>query len=81
MAPLESKIARVEISIDERSDQIRQFFKIHKGQRIDFEDLFDEPSKTYFVVTFMSVLVLVNTNELIIEQEGNFEKIYLKERS
>lgn len=81
MAPLESKIARVEISIDERSDQIRQFFKIHKGQRIDFEDLFDEPSRTYFVVTFMSVLVLVNTNELIIEQEGNFEKIYLKERS
>lgn len=81
MTPLESKIARVEISIDERSDQIRQFFKVHKGQKIHFEDLFDEPSKTYFVVTFMSVLVLVNMNELEIEQEGNFEEIYLKERS
>lgn len=79
MTPLESRIARVEISIEERSDQIRQYFKCHKNQRIDFEDLFEEPTKVFFVVTFLSVLVLVNTNELIIEQEGNFEKIYLKE--
>lgn len=81
LTPLESKIARVEISIDERSEQIKQFFRLHKGQRIDFEDLFDEPSKAFFVVTFLSVLVLVNKNELMIEQEGNFEKIYLKERT
>lgn len=79
LAPLESKIARVEISIEERSDQIRQFFKLHKKQRIKFEDLFDEPSRIFFVVTFLSVLVLVNQNELIIEQDGNFENIYLKE--
>ncbi|MDE6952461.1 MAG: segregation/condensation protein A [Erysipelotrichales bacterium] len=78
--PLESKIARVEISIDDRSAQIRQFFKHHKNQRIEFNELFDQPSKTYFVVTFLSILVLVNTNELVIEQVGNFEKIYLKER-
>lgn len=79
-APLESKIARVEISIEERSDQIRQYFKVHKNQRIHFEDLFDEPSRTYFVVTFLSILVLVNSKELEIEQSGNFEQIYLKER-
>ena len=78
MAPLESKIARVEISIEDRSDQIRQYFRLHKNQRVDFEELFDEPSRTFFVVTFLSILVLVNTNELVIEQEGNFEKIYLK---
>ena len=81
MAPLESKIARVEISIEDRSDQIRQYFRLHKNQRVDFEELFDEPSRTFFVVTFLSILVLVNTNELVIEQEGNFEKIYLKERN
>ena len=80
-APLESKIARVEISIEERSDQIRQYFKVHKNQRIHFEDLFDEPSRTYFVVTFLSILVLVNSKELEIEQSGNFEQIYLKERA
>ncbi|WP_028043967.1 segregation/condensation protein A [Candidatus Stoquefichus massiliensis] len=81
LTPLESRIARVEISIEERSDQIRQYFKSHKNQRIDFEDLFEEPTKIFFVVTFLSILVLVNTNELIIEQEGNFEKIYLKENN
>ena len=68
MAPLESKIARVEISIEDRSDQIRQYFRLHKNQRVDFEELFDEPSRTFFVVTFLSILVLVNTNELVIEQ-------------
>lgn len=80
-APLESRIARVEISIEERSDQIRQYFKLHKNQRIRFEKLFEEPTRTFFVVTFLSILVLVNTNELIIEQDGNFENIYLKERN
>ena len=79
--PLESKIARVEISIDERSDQIRQYFRIHKNQRVKLEDLFEEPTKIFFVITFLSILVLVNKNELIIEQEGNFEDIYLKERT
>lgn len=79
--PLESKIARVEISIDERSDEIRQYFRVHHNQRIDFEDLFDHPTKIYFVITFLSVLVLVNKNELVIEQDNNFEKIYLRERS
>lgn len=80
-APLESRIARVEISIEERSDQIRQYFKLHKNQRIRFEELFEESTRTFFVVTFLSILVLVNTNELIIEQDGNFENIYLKERN
>ena len=80
-APLESRIARVEISIEERSDQIRQYFKLHKNQRIRFEELFEEPTRTFFVVTFLSILVLVHTNELIIEQDGNFENIYLKERN
>lgn len=47
-APLESRIARVEISIEERSDQIRQYFKLHKNQRIRFEELFEEPTRTFF---------------------------------
>jgi len=80
MAPLESKIARVEISIEERSDQIRQFFRLHHHQRVRFDELFDEPTRNFFVVTFLSILVLVNKNELIIEQDGNFEDIYLRER-
>ena len=77
--PLESKIARVEISIEERSEEIKSYFRLHRHQKVDFEDLFDQPTKIYFVITFLAVLVLVNQNELIIEQDHNFDKIYLKE--
>ncbi|WP_295095563.1 ScpA family protein [uncultured Catenibacterium sp.] len=76
--PLESKIARVEISIDERTEQIRSYFLRHRGKTVDFEDLFDEGDRYFAIVTFLSILVLVKNSELLITQSGNFEKIYLK---
>jgi segregation and condensation protein A len=79
--PLESKIARSEISIDERCDEIKSYFHRHQNQKIDFEDLFDQADITYFVVTFLAVLVLVKDKDLEIEQSSNFDKIYLKGRS
>lgn len=78
LQPLESKIARVEISIDERTEQIRSFFLRHKDKTVDFEDLFDEGDRYFAIVTFLSILVLVKNSELLITQSGNFEKIYLK---
>lgn len=78
LQPLESKIARVEISIDERTEQIRSYFLRHKGKTVDFEDLFDEGDRYFAIVTFLSILVLVKNSELLIAQSGNFEKIYLK---
>ena len=78
LQPLESKIARVEISIDERTEQIRNYFLRHKDQTVDFEDLFDEGDRYFAIVTFLSILVLVKNSELLITQSGNFEKIYLK---
>ena len=76
--PLESKIARVEISIDERTEQIRSYFLRHKDKTVDFVDLFDEGDRYFAIVTFLSILVLVKNSELLITQSGNFEKIYLK---
>lgn len=78
LQPLESKIARVEISIDERTEQIRSYFLRHKDKTVDFEDLFDEGERYFAIVTFLSILVLVKNSELLITQSGNFEKIYLK---
>ena len=78
LQPLESKIARVEISIDERTEQIRNYFLRHKDKTVDFEDLFDEGDCYFAIVTFLSILVLVKNSELLITQSGNFEKIYLK---
>ena len=78
LQPLESKISRVEISIDERTEQIRSYFLRHKDKTVDFEDLFDEGDRYFAIVTFLSILVLVKNSELLITQSGNFEKIYLK---
>lgn len=78
LQPLESKIARVEISIDERTEQIRSYFLRHKDKTVDFEDLFDEGDRYFAIVTLLSILVLVKNSELLITQSGNFEKIYLK---
>lgn len=78
LQPLESKIARVEISIDERTEQIRSYFLRHKDKTVNFEDLFDEGDRYFAIVTFLSILVLVKNSELLITQSGNFEKIYLK---
>lgn len=78
LQPIESKIARVEISIDERTEQIRSYFLRHKDKTVDFEDLFDEGDRYFAIVTFLSILVLVKNSELLITQSGNFEKIYLK---
>ena len=78
LQPLESKIARVEISIDERTEQIRSYFLRHKDKTVDFEDLYDEGDRYFAIVTFLSILVLVKNSELLITQSGNFEKIYLK---
>lgn len=78
LQPLESKIARVEISIDERTEQIRSYFLRHKDKTVDFEDLFDEGDRYFAIVTFLSILVLVKNSELLITQSGNFERIYLK---
>ncbi len=80
MQPLESKIAKVEISIDERSEQIEEFFKLHRGETIEFERLFDQGDRYFAIVTFLSVLVLVKDRKLDISQDHNFDQIYLKGR-
>lgn len=80
MQPLESKVAKVEISVDERSGQIEDFFARHKGETIDFALLFDEGDTYFAIVTFLSVLVLVKNHKLEIDQKSNFDTIYLKGR-
>lgn len=76
--PLDTHIARKDIGIDERTDQIREFFKTRINKRIKLEELFERQDRFYFVVTFISVLVLAKDGEVEIEQEGLFGEIYLE---
>lgn len=72
--PLNTKVTTKEISITERRKSIKNILKERK--RVEFFDLFEEFSKPYVVVTFLSVLEMAKERELVIKQENNFEKIY-----
>ena len=78
--PLNTKIAKKEYSVHERSNEIRNVLKNKK--QVKFEELFDKFTKDYIVVTFLSILALAKRQELIIKQDNNFDSIVLslKER-
>ena len=74
--PMDTKIARKELSVKERSAKIRDILKIKK--KVKFIELFDDFSKAYVVVTFLSVLEMVKNREINIKQDSNFSDIYLE---
>lgn len=74
--PMNTKITRKEMSVKERSAKIREILKVRK--KLKFIELFDDFSKPYVVVTFLSVLEMVKNREINIKQDNNFSDIYLE---
>ena len=74
--PRNTKIARKEMSVKERVIKIRDILKTRKT--VNFVELFDDFSKPYVVVTFLSVLEMVKGREINIKQASNFSEIYLE---
>ncbi|AYA76888.1 segregation/condensation protein A [Bacillus sp. Y1] len=74
--PLSTKIARQEIPIEKRMDEIMGKLRIVKG-RISFYDLFPIQEKDHIVVTFLSILELMKRKEIFVEQESNFSEIFV----
>ena len=71
--PIETKITSKEISVEERSRDIRNILK--KKKKIDFFDLFEIRTREYVVVTFLTVLEMAKHGEISIVQENNFKNI------
>lgn len=74
--PLNTKIARKELSVKERVLKIREI--LIKKKKVNFTELFDDFSKPYVVVTFLSVLEMAKNKEIILKQDNNFSDIYLE---
>lgn len=74
--PLNTKVTKRELSVGDRTVQIRNILKTKK--KCEFTSLFEEVSKPYIVVTFLSVLNMSKNNELVITQDKNFGDIYLE---
>ncbi len=74
--PVQTKIARQEIPIEKRMEEILADLKSRPGRR-KFQDLFPSDSKEHLVVTFLAILELMKTHSIVIEQENNFSDIYV----
>lgn len=74
--PLNTKIAKKELSVHERTIEIRNKLKTMK--KCEFESLFDVLTKPYVVVTFLSILEMSKNKELLITQEENYGKIMVE---
>jgi len=77
--PLQTKIVREEISIERRMGEIVDYLKQLK-KRTNFISLFPYNDKESIVVTFLAILELMKTKEIIVEQEQNFSDIFLTSR-
>lgn len=74
--PVNTKITRKELSVKERVVKIREILSVKK--KVNFIELFDDFSKPYVVVTFLSVLEMTKNKEITLKQENNFADIYLE---
>ena len=76
--PLDTHISKQDISIDQRSEEIRTFFKHRVHKKVKFEELFDRVDKYYFIVTFLAILDLAKEKEVEIYQDDLFDEIYVE---
>lgn len=74
--PLNTKITKRELSVTERTSQIRNILKREK--KCEFTSLFEEVTKPYVVVTFLSILEMSKNKELKITQDKSFGSIMLE---
>ncbi|RWS43837.1 segregation/condensation protein A [Bacillus mycoides] len=74
--PVTTRITRQEIPIEQRMTDILQQLEV-KGGRQSFYDLFADEEREIMVVTFLAVLELMKNQQIIIEQEHNFDEIFV----
>lgn len=78
LKPLNTKITKKEINIEDRKNDIRNI--IAKKGQVNFLELFEEPTKEYIVVTFISILDMSKNDEINIIQEDNFKPIIIEKK-
>ena len=74
--PTNTTVTKRELSVEDRVKSIRSILKI-KG-KVNFLDLFEEVSKPYVVVTFLSILDMTKNKEVKLTQKSNFGEIMIE---
>ena len=68
--PLNTKITRKELSVEERKSYIRNY--LEKRKNVKFVDLFEDYTREMVVVTFLSILDMCKNREIILNQKELF---------
>lgn len=76
--PLNTKITKRELTVEERTKDIRNI--LTKKKKVNFLDLFEIATKEYIIVTFLSVLEMSKNNEIVLTQDNNFSPIIVEKR-
>lgn len=71
--PLQTKVTVNEISVSSRKYDIKRILKEKK--KVSFFELFPVVSKEYIVATFLAILEMAKSKELVIKQEKTFDDI------
>ena len=74
--PLNTKITRKELSVEERKIYIRNY--LEKRKNVKFVDLFEDYTKEMVVVTFLSILDMCKNREIILNQKELFGDILIE---
>lgn len=74
--PLDTKIDRKEVSIEESMIHIKGYLNHHIKQ-VKFSELFLVPDKLYIVTTFLAMLELMKQNQIKCIQDEQFSDIYV----
>lgn len=71
--PLQTKITVNEVTVSSRRHDIKNLLK--KKKRVSFFELFPVVSKEYVIATFLAILEMAKSHELIITQNDTFDDI------
>ena len=76
--PLNTKITRKELSVDDKIVYIRNVLK--NKNKVEFFDLFEVFNRENVIVTFLSILEMAKKDEITLKQEDNFSPIFIEKR-
>jgi segregation and condensation protein A len=75
--PLDTRIQRAEIPIDQRMDEVLEMVKRTKRNGITFDELFTQRTKSHVVITFMALLELMKMKQVTCKQTKHFDTLYV----
>ncbi len=78
LRPLQSAVAQKEPSVEERTVKIKEYLSLHRHEKVNLGDLFEEGDRMMFVVTFLAVLILANQGYLSLDQKHRYDDVYVE---